>query len=309
MSIFNLMRPYRLFDERAEHLGPYYVAAFWQGSGPRTFDAAGIALAAGVRHPVEIVQYGLEQHARWRRRKDERARDRFLLQAKWAANAQCEIGLIRGCYAFPCGDRRYGCYKGFLSAKAQGQAISLLLRAYEETQSPVFLERAISAAAPFFVDVRRGGVQWNSGDDVFFEGPAALPPSHVLNSWIYALWGLFELARVTNDPKAEDLYARSLGTLEKYLPCYDTGSWSYATLLAAPSGFRRYSSLKRHVSHVAQLHVLLSMTRNELFSVVAERWRRYITSLESLASLLGNAVPSIVLSAELTIPGGARSVV
>jgi heparosan-N-sulfate-glucuronate 5-epimerase len=308
LSLLRRERSYRLFDERSEHLGPYYIS-FSESTQVAEFDAAGVPLLGHLRRPDLILQFGLEQHARWRRRGDERARERFLTQAKWAANAQSEIDGVAGSYAFPCGSSQYGCEAGFRSAAAQGQAISLLLRAYEESLDAIYLDRALSAVVPLTVDVRQGGVAWGSGDDRFFEDAAGLRPSHVLSGWIYALWGLFDLIRIARSPELEAVYDQSLATLEKYLPCYDTASWSYESLLAAPSGFRRFASLRRHLLHVAQLNVLLSMTKNDLFCVVAERWWRYVTRLESYVRMCGNALPGYFYAARLTVPGGARSVV
>jgi heparosan-N-sulfate-glucuronate 5-epimerase len=301
--------PHRLFDERADHLGPYYVSFPTSEKRGRAFDAEGVLRTDGLQHPLAILQFGLEQHARWRRLGDERARDRFMAQAKWAAKTQRKAGGVRGSYVFPRRSARFGCDAGYRSATAQGLAISILLRAYQETQEIVYLERAVDSSLPMTVDVREGGVLWRSGSDVFLEAVAGPTPSHILSGWIFALWGLLELTRCAKIPRLEALYARSLATLEKYIPCYDSGSWSYESLLAAPSGFRSLASLARHAMHVAQLEVLLSMTRNELFAVVSERWRRYPVSLGSLWKVWTNALPSAVSWDTLTVPGGARSVV
>jgi len=287
---------YRLFDARAEHLGPYYVT-FEESGLRRTFDSEGVLRTDDVAYRDEILQYGLGQHALWRRLGDERALDRFLAQARWASKEQRNTGGVRG---------SYGCDAGDLSATAQGLAISLLLRAYEETQEILYLERAVDASIPLAVDVRDGGVLWRSGTDVFFEAVGGPTPSHFLSGWIFGLWGLLELSRTAKIPAVDLLYEQSLATLEKYLPCYDTGSWSYESLLAAPCGFRRFASLPTHMLHVAQLSVMVSMTKNELFAIVGERWRRYAVSFESHAHVLANAV---VLSDALTVPTGARSVV
>jgi heparosan-N-sulfate-glucuronate 5-epimerase len=300
--------PHRLFDGRAEHLGPYYVSVAKALAGG-ALDRVGLSQPDAVKDPRDILQYGLEQHARWQRAQDERARQRFLAQAQWAATAQRKAGGVRGSYVFPRRSAKYGCEAGFRSAAAQGQAISLLLRAFEDTEEIVYLERAIDAAMPLTVDVREGGVLWRSGPDIFFETVAGPEPSHILDGWIFGLWGLFELTRFAKIPSLERLYRDSLATLEKYLPCYDAGKWSYESLLAAPSGFRHFAGLHRHLLHLAQLHVLLSMTRNQLFAVVAERWRRYAESFGGRFHVWANAVPSAMLWDALTIPGGARSVV
>jgi heparosan-N-sulfate-glucuronate 5-epimerase len=305
------MIEHRLYDERAGELGPYYVS-FDRANEDGSIDVDGVFVSAIEDGPLPILEFGLDQHERWARTGNLRARHLFLAQAKWAARAQVSVAGVRGCYPFPSSCHAFGCNPGYRSATAQSEAISLLLRAYEETGEELYLERAKDASIALTVDLRDGGVAWQDGDDLFFEHKAGLVPSHVLSGWICSLWGLLELSRVAKLPHIEALYKQSLATLEKYLPCYDTGSWSYESLLAAPSGFRRFSNLRRHLFHVAQLDVLLSMTKNDLFSVVAERWRRYVASTESRIRLLVNAaaaIPNALMGDELTIPGGARSIV
>jgi heparosan-N-sulfate-glucuronate 5-epimerase len=301
-------RQHRLFDERAGELGPYYVA-FEANGEPCELDAESVLHRNGERHPIAILQFGLEQHARWKRSGNETSRELFLAQAEWSAKAQCETSGVRGSYEFPFASKMYGCGMGFRSAMAQGEAISLLLRAYQETGSSVYLERAIDAAVPLTVDARDGGVKWQSGDDVFFEGIAGTVPSHILSGWICALWGLFELSRTVQLEHVDNLYRQSLATLEKYLPCYDSGDWSYENLLAAPAGFRSLATVRRHLFHVAQLNVLLSMTKNEMFVIVAERWGRYSASLERRIQAWTSGFPTLMVHDLLTVPGGARSVV
>jgi heparosan-N-sulfate-glucuronate 5-epimerase len=257
-----------------------------------------------------MLQFGLAQHARWKRTGDERARQLFLAQADWAAAVQCESSGVRGSYVFPFASERYGCAPGFRSAMAQGEAISLLLRAYQETRNAMFLDRAIDASVPLTVDLRDGGVLWQAGDDLIFEGVSGAAPSHVLCCWICALWALFELSRATELNHITELHQRSLATLEKVLPCYDSGAWSYDDLLATPTGFRRVATVQRHLLHVTQLNVLLSMTQNELFAAVAERWHRYGASLAGRLQAWGDGLLSSLLLVDLlTVPGGARSVI
>ena len=305
------MIEHRLYDERAGELGPYYVL-FDRIEDAGHVDKNGVYVSDIDDGPLATLEFGLDQHERWTRTRNLRARHLFLMQANWAAQAQVNVAGVRGSYPFPSACHTFGCNPGYRSATAQSEAISLLLRAYEETHNELYLERAKDASIPLTADLRDGGVAWQDGDDLFFEHKAGLVPSHVLSGWICSLWGLLELSRMAKLPHIEALYAQSLATLEKYLPCYDTGSWSYESLLAAPSGFRRFSNLRCHLLHVAQLDVLLSMTKNELFSVVAERWRRYVASTESRIRLLVNAaaaIPNAIISNELTVPGGARSIV
>lgn len=300
---------FRLFDERADELGPYYFVlghdgAYGELGSERTLRPN------GERHPIAMLQFGLEEHVRWKRSGDERAREIFLAQARWAVAAQRESVGVRGSYEFPFASRRFGCAAGFRSATAQGQAVSLLLRAYQETGEGLFLERAIDAAVPLTVDLCDGGVLWQAGDDLIFEGAAGAVPSHILSGWIYGLWAMFELSRTTKLDRIDTFYRQSLATLEKYLRCYDSGTWSYENLLVTPTGLRRMATVRRHLIHITQLTVLLSMAGNERFAAAATRWRRYSISAPSrLQAWTDGVVSSLALLDPLSIPSGARSVI
>lgn len=302
-------RPCRLFDGRAGDLGPYYVT-FGGDGAPSELDPERTLRRNGEQHPIAILQLGLEQHARWKRTGDERARELFLAQAQWAATAQRETSNVRGSYEFPFASKRFGCAAGFRSAMAQGEAISLLLRAYQETENAMFLDRAIDASVPLTTDIRDGGVLWQAGDDVIFEGVSGAVPSHMLCGWICSLWALLELSRTMNLSHVAELYKQSLATLARYLPAYDSGTWSYDDLLATPAGFRRVATVQRHLLHVAQLNVLLSMTKIELFAVVADRWRGYGATVAGRLQAWIEGLSSSLLQPDLlTVPGGARSVI
>jgi hypothetical protein len=290
---------HRLFDERAPSLGPYYLSFPHQAP-------------ARDRNPEPFLQYGLEQYGRWRRSGDVNARERFLAHAIWARNAQRCVDGVDGSYPVPEACRRYGCDAGFRSARVQGYAVSLLLRAHELTGSPGFLQSAAQAAIPFSVDAREGGVAWHEGNHVFLEGRSGPVPSHILGDWLVGMLGLLEISRMLRAAPLAALFERSEITLETYLPCYDSGRWSYESLLAAPSGFRRQAPPHLHRQHLAALDVLFSITRNELFATVARRWRRYLGSFESRVDHLLNAavaVPNALVSDILTIRGGAYSII
>jgi hypothetical protein len=314
-------RDYRLYDERRRDLGPYYVtwssgddATLGEGWNRRATDDAGVLLTQSREYwPVDIFQYGLQCHADWLRTGDPRARRRFVAQAEWAACAQTVSDDISGLYTFPTGWKRYACEPGFRSAMAQGQAISLLLRAYQVTEESRYLDRAIAASSAYFHTIEKGGVSWHDPEGgVVFEEAAALPPSHILNGWIYALWGLFELSLLVEDPRVRRLYDDGLATLRRYLHHYDGGAWSYYSLLATPNGFRKYATLKYHGFHIAQLQVLASMTGDEYYASTALRWRSFLDSRRSRYLLRVNALAGLAIASTTrgdTVPGGARSVV
>ena len=318
---WNVRRDYRLYDERRHDLGPYYIrwlacgdATLGEGWDRRPTDDAGILLTQSLHYsPIDIFRFGLQSHADWVRTGDPGARALALAQARWAARAQTASNGIEGLYVFPRAWKRYACPTGFRSATAQGHAISLLLRAYQVTAESEYLERAIAASTAYFYAIEDGGVSWYDGrGGIVFEGAAALPPSHILNGWIYAIWGLFELSLLVGDDRVKQTYRTSLATLRAYLHHYDGGAWSYYSLLATPKGFRRYATLRHHAFHIAQLHVLASMTGDDYYASTALRWQALLDSRRSRRLVRVNTLAGLAIGSTTrgdTVPGGARSVV
>jgi hypothetical protein len=265
-----------------------------------------------VYHATRIAQYALEQHARFCETSDPEAARAFVAQARWLRDNQVSRNGIPGCYPFAFGWPAYGAKPGFLSAMTQGEAISVLLRAYQLFDDSRYLQAAKLAATPFRRDVVDGGVAWRAREDVFLEEAACAPPSHILNGWIYALWGLSDLARCWDGAWVADVYGRSLQTLGRRLPLYDCGHWSYYNLLASRTGFRKFATLKYHAFHVAQLRVLASMSGEPAYEATAARWESYANSFANRARVWGNAaasLPAYLLTHADTVPGGARSIV
>jgi hypothetical protein len=309
-----------LCDSANPSLGSYYIR--WTGGNDplgeewddAPFDPNGVLLTPPLPfyHATRIAQYGLELHARWLESGSVQARDAFLSQANWLRDNQRTCAGIRGCYPHPLPWTVYGANAGFLSAMTQGEAISVLLRAYESTKDERFFCAAHTASGPFRSTVEQGGVVCVAGNDVYLEEAAVTPPAHILNGWIYALFGLYELSTRGGEPALRDLFERSVQTLRRRLPLYDSGRWSYYSLLATRSGFRKLATLKYHAFHIAQLHVLASMTGDALFRATAERWETYANSATSKVCVWANAaaalLPHFVTHSD-TVPGGARSIV
>lgn len=73
------------------------------------------------------------------------------------------------------------------SAMAQGQAISVLLRAYQFTGKETYLESARIAMNAFYIPLKDGGLKTSiKGGLLFFDEYPANPPTRVLNGFIFA---------------------------------------------------------------------------------------------------------------------------
>jgi len=287
-------RGWRAPSTPASFRGAYYVTWF-AGSGtygedweskPR--DGDGVLLTNGMPtyHPIGIAQFALHCYGRWIEQGDAVARESFLAQARWLQRSQRRIGLVDGCYPFPFPWPKYGAPSGWLSAMAQGEAISVLLRAHGLKPGAGFDAAARTAARPFDSAIERGGVVFKDGQDVFLEECAVLPAPHILNGCIFALWGVWELEQFDPQPRRRELIDAVLGTLLRWIGAFDTQWWSRYSLQRSAGGRGHLATLKYHAFHIAQLRVLAEMTGDARFARIAERWEAYVSQFASRARVL-----------------------
>ena len=109
------------------------------------------------------------------------------------------------------------------------------------------------------------------------------PPSLILNGWIYALWGLWDVAAGLGSTEARVLFDESLKALQASLADYDTGWWSRYSLWA---GGRDLAKPFYHRIHVVQLEALHLLTGVRGFAAVASRWREYDTGIAPARAVL-----------------------
>lgn len=230
------------------------------------FDAQGV-LHKGLYNPVSIAQYGLYCHGRLCEG-DESARDPFLNQARYLRDNQGTDGTYRYDFEHPA----YGLLPGWISSLAQGEAASLLFRAYANTRDESFLNAACAALTSFTRDVAQGGVSFLRGNDVFFEEYAACPvhifPGHIASA--FALWEASNYGFATADLR--ELHAASVETLLRWLPLYDADGWSYYQL-AVRDGKRHYAPITYHQTSLNLLKVYSMMTGREEFARMSASWR------------------------------------
>lgn len=178
---------------------------------------------------------------------------------------------------------------GWLSAMGQGQAMSILARAYHLTRDDVYLRAALKAIKPFHFRAIEGGVVAYLFDKFpWYEEYPTKPPLFVLNGFVYSLIGLYDLSRVA--PKddgrpsvAEQLYLTGLESLVKLLPMFDTGSGTLYDLrhLHLPGVAPNLARWDYHSTHVNQLLLLATIVQDEhkkkFLSTTAERWIGYMS--------------------------------
>lgn len=310
-------RPYSCVGINSAGNAPYYIA--WDG-GSGTYgedwtqsprDNAGILLtySANVYHPIRIAQYALSQFGSWYAGGDEAARREFEIHASWLRDNQRTEDGIPGLYVFDFPWPKYGAPAGWRSAMAQGEAISVLLRADAIMPGHGYATAAERASIPFRHAIDTGGVVWRERDATFLEEIANVHAPHVLNGCIFALWGIWELYESANETWLSALIEETLQTLRRWLDRFDNGWWSLYSLMRSGNGHDHIATLKYHAFHIAQMHVLSRMFRDDIFAITADRWTEYLSSRRSQVRVLLSNAASVLDRARGfdTVAGGAHT--
>jgi len=167
---------------------------------------------------------------------------------------------------------KYGLEPGWISALAQGQSASVFLRSYLLSGDERAAALAEAAVVPLLQQEPPSLIA-EVGDGVGLEECPTIPPSLILNGWIYAAWGLRDVAIGLGSADALAMHDETIACLVKTLPRYDAGWWSRYSLFP-----HRVSDLAKtfyHRLHVDQLEAMGALTGQEGFTRLAERWRSY----------------------------------
>ena len=219
-------------------------------------------------NPSRIAGFAL---ALWNVRDDWALNDgqrKFLACADWFARQDC----ARFEYRFDGA----GLKAPWLSCIAQGQGISVLVRAWLLTGLDAYLNQASIATKWLHRPVSDGGLldYLPDGSWFFEEYPGSYP--HVLNGCLHALVGLDDLARVrTLDTTVSEAVSKVMEALEANLAAWDVSGWS--TYDFAPDGrTANLNTVNYHAAHIALLAHIAG--ERPLLDAYVETWRRTLSS-------------------------------
>lgn len=241
-----------------------------------------------IHFPTTLFQKALAHWDRWLESKltDYSERAEFLKIAEWAlkeqdANGGWAIWPVLGLsYASP------------YSAMTQGEAVSVLVRAFSLTQNERFAVAARRSLGLMLSAIEQGGTCRSlPGGGLVLEEVPQVPHNTLLNGWIFALYGLYDYLLLAQAGQEDAAWAEvalqdCISALLAYLPQFNAGFWSYYDTsgnLASPF----YQQL-----HIAQLRAL-EMTFPEHAESIG-RWRGLF---ERQAASRLNRVRAIALKA------------
>lgn len=211
---------------------------------------------------IGIFQYGLASYDLYLSGKEEKYRDKVLACANWAVENQQEDGGWKT-FVYKTPEHPY-------SSMAQGEGISLLIRAHMMTKDDKYLEAADKAAVFMLKPIAEGGTASYCGEDIYFYEYTHSPL--VLNGWIFSVWGLYDYCKYTGDDAVQKVVASTVSSLKKKLPEYHLSYWSKyddGTRIASPF---------YHELHVALLTAMYDLFGDEIYKEYADQWQGYQNS-------------------------------
>jgi len=253
----------------------YYLDHSARADFKGEFDNRGIPIYSygGKKYnlPVHSILYALGNSEKYRRTKSESNKLCLIRIAEWLSETQDERG------GWKTGDTKpkFGLNEPFYSAMIQGMAISTLVRAALLSGQNSLIDNATKALGLFQIDVQDSGVCREIDGYLFYEEYPSMKKYHVLNGFIYSIWGLLDLIRYNDNKIARELWEEGLKTLDKWLPEFDMGYWS---LYHIGDGMKNPATIPYHKLHIEQLKVMHAITGQKIFKEYADRWTVYLSN-------------------------------
>jgi len=227
----------------------------------------------GTRYnPVAIAQNGLEFYSSYLYTHKKVQRQQALRDARWLVRHQTRNG--RWLYNFRA--PAYESAPHWPSAMAQGGALALLVRVWHLTGDERYLTAAERGLLPFSQPVRYGGVLdfWRGRYPFYEEAPSKKFPTFILNGYLYALIGLYDMARADPNSAAIPLYLIGYRSLVRMLPLYDyaPGMSVYDLEYLTDGRAKARAGGQYNGIHVHLLGVINSYTPNRVLREYRKKW-------------------------------------
>ena len=212
-----------------------------------------------VVFPITIFQYGLGAYDLFLQTDKKIYLSQFYLSANWALNNQKANGAWDN-FSFVYPDNPY-------SAMCQGEGASLLLRAWKQSGLPEYFNAAKKSIDFMLLPSTEGGTSLYTQKGLTLLEYTHLPV--VLNGWVFAAFGLYDMALASGDDVYVDAWNSTIVALTGSLHEFDNGYWSmydYDKKIASPF---------YHNLHIAQLEALYAVTGASAFMDLRDKFVKY----------------------------------
>ncbi|WP_158701779.1 D-glucuronyl C5-epimerase family protein [Lentibacillus sp. Marseille-P4043] len=231
-------------------------------------------------NPSTIAQYGLQHYSLYLKNNDTVSKGKFLKVANWFVNNQDYRGGWAYSFDHDFYPNRLDKLKApWYSAIGLGNAMSVLSRAYFLTKNTKYNSCALRAKTLFKTPSANNGVQAKFENRfLFYEECPTDPPSYILNGFMFALIGLYDLYKATNDKEIKWLYDEGIISLKRMLPLYDLGNRTAYDLThyTTDGGFPNVATWGYHIGHIHLLAALNSIEKDPKLDEALLRWKGYL---------------------------------
>ena len=259
---------------------PFHYKAEYNGD----YDDRGIPMLnyhgdIGLQYnPIAISQWGLGNYNLWLDSKNKQRYNNFIKSADWLVD-----NLEKNNFGVNVWTHKFNwVYKENLidpwySGLAQGQGLSVLVRAFKETNNSKYLEISEYIYDSFLKNINEGGVTAiDNNKNLWIEEYIVSKPTHILNGFVWGLWGIYDYWLLTKNNDIKAMFDKYVKTLEANIDRYDIGYWSLYELSGLK--IRMRASLFYHRLHIVQLKILYKMTNKEKFKNISVKWDGYLDS-------------------------------
>jgi hypothetical protein len=238
--------------------------------------------APGEQSWIALAQLGLGAHERWVAGEGEQ----WLATARGVGDMMCDNQIDGGrrdggwehSFDLP---HTYELRAPWVSAMAQGEGASLLVRLHAATDEERYAGAALRALRLLAVPTDEGGTAAPLDGRPFPQEYPTSPPSFVLNGGIFAIWGWYDVAVALGDADARAAFDDAVETLAQAIHRWDSGWWSLYDLY--PHRFANPASFAYHELHIAQLRAMHRIAPRPQFMEAADRFAGYESSAANRA--------------------------
>jgi D-glucuronyl C5-epimerase C-terminus len=162
----------------------------------------------------------------------------------------------------------------WVSGLAQGTGLQAIARSAAKLgRMPELLPR-IQAGLELFERKPPTGVRVETEYGAHYAQYSFWPGLRILNGFVQSLVGLYDVAQITGDPRAAQLFAEGEQAARREVPAHDTGAWSYYSRGA----ITRESDLAYHTLLRDFVANLCARTAEPVYCTTESRFTSYLTT-------------------------------